>query len=170
MAYEFLDGVNKLVMNPATTDWMKWRYSTRLFASLGELWLARGDSSKAQGFAEQCLQIAMRTNSQKYLVKGWRLKGEIALLNKQIDEAEDALRQALTIAKAIGNPTQLWKTYLIMGRLHTKAKRQEMAEQAYGAAREIIIKIIASLQDPELRTSLKTDPMIRQIFDLSSPE
>jgi len=170
MAHEFLDGVNKLVMNPATTDWMKWRYSTRLFASLGKLWLARGDPSKAQGFADQCLEIATRTNSQKYLVKGWRLKGEIALLNKQSDEAEDALRQALTIAKAIGNPTQLWKTYLIMGRLHTKAKRQEMVEQAYGAAREIINKIIASLQDPELRTSLKSCPMIRQIFDLSSPE
>ena len=31
---------------------MKWRYSTRLFGSLGELWLARGDLSKAQGFAD----------------------------------------------------------------------------------------------------------------------
>ena len=57
-----------------------------------------------------------------------------------------------------------------MGRLHTKEKRHEMAEQAYGAAREMINKIIASLQDPELRTSLKSDPIIRQIFDLSSPE
>ena len=91
-------------------------------------------------------------------------------MNKQSDEAEDKLRQALTIAKAIGNPTQLWKTYLTMGRLHTKAKRQQMAEQAFGAAREIVNKIIASLQEPELRTSLKSYPLIRQIIDLSALE
>jgi tetratricopeptide (TPR) repeat protein len=169
-AKECLDGVYRLVDDPATSDWMKWRYSMHLFASYAKFWLARGDIAKAKDNADLCLEIAMRTNSQKYLIIGWRLKGEIALLNKQSDEAEDALRQALTIAKAIENPTQLWKTYLTMGRLHIKAKRQEMAEQAYGAAREIINKIIASLQDPEFRTSLMSCPPIRQIFDLSVPE
>ena len=169
LSKECLDGVYRLANDPATSDWLKWRYSMHLFASYGELWLARGDPVKALGNADQCLEIATRTTSQKYLVKGWRLKGEIALLNKQSDEAEDALRQALTIAKAIGNPTQLWKTYLTMGRLHTKAKRQEMAEQAFGAAREIVNKITASLQKPELRTSFKSHPLIRQIFDLSAP-
>jgi tetratricopeptide (TPR) repeat protein len=170
LAQECLDGVYRLANDPATSDWMKWRYSMHLFASYGELWLARGYTAKAKDNADQCLGIATRTNSQKYLVKGWRLKGEIALLNKQWDGAEDALRQALKIAKAIGNPTQLWKTYLTIGRLHTKAKRQDMAEQAYGAAREIINKIIASLQDQKLRTSLKGYPSIRQIFDLSALE
>jgi len=170
LAQKYLDGVHRLANDPATSDWMKWRYSMHLFASYGELWLARGDTAKAKDNADQCLQIATRTNSKKYLVKGWRLKGEIALLNKQSDEAEDALHQALIIAKAIGNPTQLWKTYLTMGRLHTKAKRQEMAEQAYDAAREIVNKIIASLKESELRTSLKSNLLIRQIFDQSASE
>ncbi|HEX9786973.1 MAG TPA: hypothetical protein VGB09_03060, partial [Candidatus Binatia bacterium] len=39
LASEFLDGIHRLVKNPATSDWMRWRYSTHLFASLGELWL-----------------------------------------------------------------------------------------------------------------------------------
>jgi len=169
LAKECLDGVYRLANDPATGDWLKWRYSMHLFASYGELWLARGDPVKALGNADQCLEIATRTTSQKYLVKGWRLKGEIALLNKQSDEAEDALRQALTIAKAIGNPYQLWKTYLTIGRLHTSAKRKEAAEQAFGAAREIVNKITASLQKPELRTSFKSHPLIRQIIDLSAP-
>jgi hypothetical protein len=30
------------VQDPATSAWMQWRYSMHLFASLGELWLARG--------------------------------------------------------------------------------------------------------------------------------
>ena len=37
LAQEFLDGVYRLVHHPATSDWMKWRYSMHLFASLGEL-------------------------------------------------------------------------------------------------------------------------------------
>ena len=114
LAQEFLDGVYRLVHDPATSEWMKWRYSMHLFASLGELWLARGEPAKAQEFAEQCLEIATRTNSRKYLVKGWRLMGEIALARRQWDEAERALQQALTIAQAIGNPTQLWKTHLAL--------------------------------------------------------
>ena len=36
LAQEFLDGVSRLVHDPATSDWMKWRYSTHLFASLGD--------------------------------------------------------------------------------------------------------------------------------------
>ena len=147
---------------------MRWRYSTHFFASLGEFWLSRGDPAKAGEFVEQSLKIANRTNSRKYLVQVQRLKGEVALLNKKWDDAGDALQKALTIARAIGNPTQLWKTYLALGRLHTEAKQQEMAEQAFDAAREVINKIMENLQDPKLSTSLKNHPLIRQIFDRSS--
>jgi predicted ATPase/class 3 adenylate cyclase len=170
LAQKYLDGVYRLANDPATSDWMKWRYSMRLFASYAKLWLARGDIAKAKNSADQCLEIATRTNSQKYLVKGWRLKGEIALMQKQRGEAENALRQALTIAEAIGNPTQLWKTYLTLGRLHTEARRKEKAKHFYNAARGVIDKIMESLQDPDLRASLKNHPLIPQIFDLSVPE
>ena len=88
LAQEFLDGVYHLVHHPATSDWMKWRYSMHLFASLGDFWLARGESARAQEFVAECLDIATRTNSRKYIVKGWRLQGEIARARRQWDEAE----------------------------------------------------------------------------------
>jgi hypothetical protein len=106
------------VHHPATSDWMKWRYSMHLFASLGDFWLARGESARAQEFADQCLDIASRTNSRKYLVRGRRLLGEIALARRQWDEAEGWLQQTLTLAQTVGNPTQLWKTHLALGRLY----------------------------------------------------
>src|ERR671925_750815 len=108
-----------------------------LFASLGELWLARGDPAKARDVTEQCLTLATPTNSRKYLVKGYRLKGEIALARRQWDEAEGVLRQALTIAQAIGNPTQLWRTHLALGRLYDATQKPERAQQAYQSAREV---------------------------------
>ena len=58
------------------------------------------------------VEIATRTNSRKYLVKGWLLKGQIALADRQSGEAEKWLSQALTMAERIGNPTLCWKTHL----------------------------------------------------------
>jgi len=40
--------------------------------------LANGDLTRAGEFAGHCLDGANRTGSRKYLVKGLRLKGEIA--------------------------------------------------------------------------------------------
>ena len=166
MAQEYLDAVHRLVNDPATSEWNRWRYSTHLFASLGELWLAREEPVQAREFAEQCLELATHTNSQKYLVKGYRLIGEIALACSQWDEAETALRQALSIAQAIGNPTQLWKTHLAYGRLHAATRKPEMAHQVYGAAREVIERVKSSLRDPGLRTSLESSPLMRRVYDL----
>ncbi|MBI4641566.1 MAG: hypothetical protein HY731_12780, partial [Candidatus Tectomicrobia bacterium] len=167
LAQEILEGVHRLVDDPANTGTTKWRHSMHLFTSLGELWLARRDLGKAREFAGQCLEIATRTNSRKYLVKGWRLKGEIALARRQWDEAEGALRQALTMAQVIGNPTQLWKTHAALGRFYAEGKRQEAARQAYQAAREVIEGMKSRFQNPELRASLENFSLIRQVYELS---
>ena len=167
LAQELLEGVYKLAKDPATSDWMKWRYSTHLFASLGDLWLARGDSAKAREFCDHSLDIAARTNSKKNLVKGWRLRGEIALARRQWNETENALRQALSIAQAIGNPTQLWKSHVALGRLYTDTKKPELAEREFRSAREVIDQMKSSLRNPELRASLESAPMIQKVYDLA---
>ena len=166
LAQEFLDGIYRLVHNPATSEWMKWRYSMHLFASLGELWLARGEPARAQECADQCLVLATHTTSRKYLVREWRLMGEIALARRQWDEADGEIRQALTIAQVIGNPTQLWKTRLAYGHLYTATRKSEMAQQAYGAARDVIERVKNSLRDPGLRASLESSPLLCRVYDL----
>ena len=169
LAQDLLNGVHRLVKEPATSDWMKWRYSTHLFASFGELWLAKGDLAKARAFTDQCLEIATRTPARKYLVKGWRLRGEISLASRSWDEAEGNLHQAHTIAQALANPTQLWKTHAALGRLYAALRKPEAARSAHQAAREVLDRMKASLDDPTHMARLESASQVRDVYRLSEP-
>ncbi len=92
-----------------------------------DLWIARGDYAKATEWADECLEIATRTRARKNLVKGWPVKGEIATHRRRWDEAEQALREAVTIPQAIGNPGQLWRTHAALGSLHDAAGKSKEA-------------------------------------------
>jgi class 3 adenylate cyclase/tetratricopeptide (TPR) repeat protein len=169
LAAEALEEVHRLVKDPATSDWMKWRYSTHLFASLADLWLARGDYTKATASVDQCLEIATRTGARKNIVKGQRARGEIATRRRRWDEAELALREALAIAQAIGNPGQLWRTHAALGRLRDAQGKSAEARAAYAAARHVIDGVRARLTTPELAAALDRAAFVQRISELSAP-
>ena len=77
LAQELYDGVYRYWKNPDCSQWMRFRYSIRMFASMGELALARGDLAAARTSSAECLDLATRTGSRKNLVKAWRLAGEL---------------------------------------------------------------------------------------------
>ncbi len=58
---------------------------------------------------------------------------------------------------------------LALGRLHTEVKRPDQARQAYRAACEVIDRIKANVQNPELRANLEHSPLFRNVYDLSTP-
>jgi tetratricopeptide (TPR) repeat protein len=169
LAGELLEGVHHLVKDPAVSEWQKWRYSMHLFASLGELWLARGDLVRTREFADRCLEIATGTTARKFLAWSWRLTGEIAWRRRQWDEAERALADAFAAARVVGNPTQLWKTHLAVGHLRAATGRTDAAREAYRAAREVVERIKAGLRDEALRTSAERASAFREVYDLSGP-
>jgi predicted ATPase/class 3 adenylate cyclase len=164
LAHELLDSVHRLVNDPAVSEWQKWRYSTHLFASLGELWFARGDLDRARTFSEQCLEIATRTNAQKYLARAWRLAGQIAQAQRNPADAERALHEALTAARKISNPTQLWRTYFALGRFRQDSGQPDMAREAYGAAWAVLEHIRHGLRDERLLTNFVRAPMFWEIY------
>ena len=165
LARDYLDGVHRLVNDPATSEWMRWRYSMHLFASLGQLAFASGDLDLARRHADECLERATRTASRKYLVKGWRLRGEIAQARRMWEDADHALREALAVAARIDNPTQLWATHVALGQLHAERRAPQPAQRAYVAARDVIDRLKTGLRHPGLRASLERAPLIRQVYE-----
>ncbi len=148
---------------PRRHEWMKWRYSQRLMHSLGEIVLAEGDTERALALADECLALAEPTESRKNIVKGRRLRGQVFLAQDKLTEAEQEISIALEIAKQIGNPPQLWKTYVALGDLRQAQGRQDDAHQAYCDAITVIEDVAAGLDDESLRNTFMNSSHVQEI-------
>ena len=165
LAGEFLEQARRIVEDPATYPWMKWRYAMHLRISQGELALARGDATRA---GSSPARPGHRDAYQRPQVPRPQLapQGEIALARRQWEEAERDLRRSVAMAQAIGNPPQLWRSHGAMGRLHA-ARKEADARQAFGAGAAIVETMKARLQHPKLRAGLERAPLIRELYSLS---
>src|SRR5262249_6366169 len=144
-------------------EWAKWRYMQHLYHSLGELWLTKGDAAQALEFAEECLKLAEPTLSRKNLVKGWRLRGQALLAQGQREQAEAVLSRALTLARQVGKPPQLWKTYQALGALYESQADLGHARAAYQSAMDVIDEVAERLQDQELKRTFLTARPVQEI-------
>ena len=85
-------------------EWMKWRYTQHLHASLGDMWIARGDPEKALSEAETCLTAAETTHSRRNIVKARRVSAEAFMVQGRLTDAESEIERALAVAREDGNP------------------------------------------------------------------
>jgi class 3 adenylate cyclase/tetratricopeptide (TPR) repeat protein len=155
--------VERVVRDPRPADhWMLWRYEQHLFHSLGELALRKGSPETALGYAEECLNSAERSRSQKNLVKGLRLRGEASAAIGEMQSAERDLDRALTVARSIANPPQLWKTLAAIGHLHQTMGRDP--SEAFGEAGRLIRQIADRLSDGTLKETLLRSERARPLL------
>jgi class 3 adenylate cyclase/tetratricopeptide (TPR) repeat protein len=163
-AEEQFQTVEQVVRNPRPQDYfLLWRYSQHLFHSYGELWLARNEIDKAIAYADECLALSEQNNSRKNIVKGRRLRGQVFLSKSKLAEAEEELSIALEIAQRIGNPTQLWKTYAVLGDLQQAQGRPDDAWRAYNDAISVIEEVAAGLKNESLRDAFMSSHQVQEI-------
>jgi len=152
------DEVYRYFLNPDNSLWMRYRYSIRMFAGMGELALRRGDLSTARSHSAQCLELATRTASRKNLVKGWRLAAQIAHAERDDDTAEGLFRKSLAIATSIGNPVQHWKAEIALGRFLDDVKRPDDAQQAFARAFALMQRVREGIRDERLKAAMGRNP------------
>jgi tetratricopeptide (TPR) repeat protein len=169
-AEEHFKWVEQVVRNPKPPEtWMLWRYAQHMFHSYGELWLARGDAEKAMACAEECLELAEKSESRKIIVKARRLRAQALMALGQAGEAERDLDTAIQLAREVGNPPQLWKSYVALGDLRKARGRTEDANSAYGEGFSVIEQVAADLEDEELRETFLSSPHVKTIREAAKP-
>ena len=70
---------------------------------------------------------------------------------------------ALGIAKEIGNPPQIWKTYVALGNLRKSQERPDDAKAAYGEALAVVDAVASLLEDENLRKKFLSSPHVEAI-------
>lgn len=143
-----------------------WRYKARCLLGLGELWLQKGDLSKAQFYQDQVIDHGWTAKFpyKKYQVRSARLQGNIYAAQGKLDEAQSELQQALKLAEQLGNPSQLWKTCQALGNLFFKQGNTDQASTEYLNALKIVQSIAEELTDPELKEGFLQSEPIREVF------
>jgi tetratricopeptide (TPR) repeat protein len=166
LARDLFDSVFRQAKDPSTSDWMKFRYSIRMFASLGELALANGDLAAARTHSADCLELATRTGSKKNLVKGWRLAGELERAAQNPDRAEEHFRTALALAATVKNPVQHWRTELALGQLLVAAGRIAEGHAAFQRASQRMDDVRQNLRHERLRQAFDRSEDVRRVQQL----
>ena len=138
--------------------------SSRASASYG--WLVV--ISEGAGVREPLCRQATRTTSRKYIVRGWRLHGDIALAQRRWDDANALCARRLRIARGVRNPTQLWKTHAAFGRLRDAQGKPDEARAAYAAAVKVVDGMRARLTTPALQAALDRAAFVKRLAELSA--
>ncbi|MBI1885977.1 MAG: AAA family ATPase [Chloroflexi bacterium] len=170
-AEEYYQQVERVVRSPQPAEnFCPFSYPQHFFHSYGELWLARGDNEKALSLADECVAASGSANRPKNVVKGRRLRGQALLAQGKLAEAETEIDIALGIAKEIGNPPQLWKTYVALGDLRKAQGEPDQARKAYREAYSVIESVAEGLTDEALRETFLTSPHVRGIREAAAAE
>jgi tetratricopeptide (TPR) repeat protein len=157
LSREIGEAVLGVVKSPTTSDFMRWRYAQHLFASLGEARLAQGRLAPATACADQCLDLATRTRSLKYVARGWRLKAGILRARGDAEAAGEMLRRALLHARRARNPGQIWRSELALGAFLRETGKPDAANERFAAARRCLAGIQGRLeQQPALHRAFAT--------------
>jgi tetratricopeptide (TPR) repeat protein len=162
-AQDSFDTIFKYYRDPSSSIWMRFRYSIRMFAGMGELAVAQGDVTAARAYSAECLELATRAAARKNLVKAWRLAGKVAMTDRDWDAAEGHFRKSRDLAVALGNPVQLWKAELALGHFLRETKRPDDARQAYERALAMMNRVRERLRHERLKDAFAQNSDYRQL-------
>ena len=134
--------------------WMRWRYSLHACDLRGRIELARNQPDKALAAADDELRAAQQHRAPKVEARALALRGSSWLALDRRDEADAALREALTIAERIGYQRGVWVAYHRLAETSRRAGSLDTARAHAAQAQRIAERAAQSLADGTLRGQL----------------
>jgi tetratricopeptide (TPR) repeat protein len=155
------------LLKKAETDpgylFIRHRWEVRQLCTSAEIFLYRDDTDEAMKCAQRAFEIAERTKNRRGRIRVNRLMGEIYIKNMGFSKAEKKLNVAISDAKKLRNPYQLWKTHLDLGKLKEAQDFNPQAQEQYKEALEVIEKIGSNLKDGKIRKIFLNSDLIIEI-------
>ncbi len=143
--------------------WFRWRYNIRLQSEFAHYWMTKGDLQQSRQHAQQCLEQAQRTRSNKYVAWAHKLLGDLAALDDEIPAAQQQFEAALETLSRYPCPTIEWKILRDAARLADQCHDSDRRDEYLGRARAVIDSLAASVEDDRLRRIFLRSEAVRKL-------
>jgi uncharacterized protein HemY len=114
-------------------------------------------------FAQRAFEIAERTKNKRGMIRANRHMGDIYIKNMEFPKAEKKLNIAISDAKKLGNPYQLWKTHLDLGKLKEAQSFNQQAQEHYREALQVVKNVSSNLKDEKIRRIFLNSELIVEV-------
>jgi predicted ATPase len=129
----------------------RWRWKIRLLLGLAELSYTTGAYEQALRYLEEGLSAAQATSSQKYIAKGWALRGKIAARLGDAAAAGAEFQRAFTLAERVESLPLLYPFAHELGQWYETTGQERTAAEVYSRAKAAIDAIATSIEETALR-------------------
>ena len=143
----------------------RWRWKIRLLIGLAEVHYAAGAYEQALRYVEEGLKEAQATSSQKYVAKGWTLRGKIVAKLGDSDAAGAELQRAHTLAEQLHSPALFYRIAYDLGQWYETAGQEQEAAVLYGKAKAAAEHMATAIEDEALRAIFLKSAPVQAIYD-----
>ena len=133
--------------------------------TLINLWLERGDLSRAREEGARFIEHASTTVEATWRALAWEANARIALVSRDLQRATDLSGKALETVERLEAPVAGWRVYATAARVASAQRDRVTAAHHLEKSREIVRKLAASLgANSDLRETFLHAPAVRQVL------
>ncbi len=145
------------------------RWKPKYWLGQCEWALAAGDFDRAASWLAEVdgNVITQGFPFNKHQARAGRLRAAILHEQGKTDAALECLEVALSKARLVGNPTELWKLHLALGDT-LLASGGDHADRHYGEAANVVERVAMELRDTSLASTFMNFPRIREVIAKAS--
>jgi hypothetical protein len=142
-----------------------WLWRMPIESALAEVWLAKGDLTRARPQAERSLKIALATAEHTWQALAWELNARVAMAELDLTRAQNCTANGLCAMEGFEVPLAAWRVHATAAEIYRRMKSRELEERHLALSRETVMKLANSLPAEEpLRQTFLSAPMVRKIF------
>jgi tetratricopeptide (TPR) repeat protein len=143
----------------------RWRWKIRLLIGLAELSYTTEAYEQALAYVEEGLKEAHATSSQKYVAKGWALRGKILSKLGNVSPGGAELQRAFTLAEQLHSPALFYSITYDLGEWYEKAGKEQEAAALFGKAKATIQHMATAVEDQALRGIFLQSAPVQAIYE-----
>jgi tetratricopeptide (TPR) repeat protein len=144
--------------------WNRWRfYGIRHHAAQAEYWLVHRKLDNAEEHTRKLLANAEAHKVAKYIAIARRLLGAIAMVDGDLNLAEEELTRSLEPYIEHPMPLIEWRNHLFLARLLVARNRPAAAREAFQRADAVLHELIRNITDSAQRENFSRMAAVREV-------